>query len=132
MSHWPYLFKRLYAHLGKFWLGAAFLLVAGLSFEAGMLQSSLKEAAPLVVEVPNSLPAPALPERAVNPQAQSTAGSTNVPESANGCTFVGSKKSNKYHRPSSRCAKQIKSENRLCFASLEAATAKGYLPGCLE
>jgi hypothetical protein len=132
MLHWSHLFKGLYAHLGKFWLGAAFLLVAGLSFEAGMLQSSLKEVAPLVVEVPNVLPASVLPERTVSLQAQPTAGSTNVPESANGCAFVGSKKSNKYHRPSSRCAKQIKSENRLCFASLDAATAKGYLPGCLE
>jgi hypothetical protein len=48
------------------------------------------------------------------------------------CTFVGSKNSNKYHAPTSRCAKQIKPANIVCFDSVEAATAKGYLQGCLD
>ena len=48
------------------------------------------------------------------------------------CQFVGSKKSNKYHHPESRCAVQIKPENRVCFSSREVAEARHYVPGCLQ
>ena len=47
------------------------------------------------------------------------------------CHWVGSKKSNKYHHPSTRCAESIKDTNRICFDTPEDAKAKGYVPGCM-
>jgi hypothetical protein len=118
--------------LGKIWLGFAFILVAVLGFEAGLLKRSLGEIAPLIVAAPSPVPAPVNPVRATVSQMSETVASNPPTNPSADCAFVGSKKSNKYHAPTSRCAKQIKSENRLCFASVDAAKAKGYLPGCLE
>lgn len=42
--------------------------------------------------------------------------------------YVGSTKSDKYHHPSCRHAKNISPENEIWFNSLEEAKAKGYLP----
>lgn len=42
--------------------------------------------------------------------------------------FVGSTSSTKYHRPSCRYAVKIRPENRIYFASAEAAENKGYKP----
>jgi len=42
--------------------------------------------------------------------------------------FVGSIKSNKYHYPNCRAAKNIKDENKIWFASSEDARAHGYVP----
>ncbi len=109
-------------------LGLSFLLVAVLSFEAGWLQKSLRETGdPIVVNV---APQPAAPA----PPTVASVSSESSPQAAEStqCVFVGSKKSNKYHHPASRCAKQIKLENKRCFESLESATRAGYLPGCLE
>lgn len=128
---WPSLIQKLKGNLNKIWLALAFVLVSVLSYEAGSIRQSLAEPAPVVVEVPSVIPAPSLPER------QSAApvvakGPADASSTAQDCAFVGSKNSNKYHVPTTRCAKQIKAENRLCFASVEAATAKGYVAGCLE
>ncbi len=58
---------------------------------------------------------------------------TGVSENAStGCAFVGSRNSNLYHLPSCAPAKRIKEANRVCFASKEAAIAKGYQSGCLK
>jgi len=45
-----------------------------------------------------------------------------------GAAFVGSIESDKYHYPSCRFVSKIKSENRICFASKDAAKAFGYVP----
>jgi len=50
------------------------------------------------------------------------------PQSTAGAAFVGSNQSDKYHYPTCRWAKKILPENRLCFASAEAARAAGYVP----
>ncbi len=42
--------------------------------------------------------------------------------------FVGSSKSNKYHYPSCRGAKNIKSANLITFSSSEEARTQGYSP----
>lgn len=42
--------------------------------------------------------------------------------------YVGSKNSDKYHLPSCRWAKRIKSENQVWFSSKEEAESKGYQP----
>ncbi len=119
-------------NLKKVWLGIAFVLVAALAFEAGMLQQSLRESEPVIISAPSPLPAVALPESVTTDLVSAVQSPSVAVDESGSCVYVGSKKSNKYHRPSSRCAKQIKSENRLCFASVEAAQAKGYQPGCLE
>jgi hypothetical protein len=125
--------KRLWQTYGdKLFLSLAFLLVGVLCFEAGLLQKSLGTSEPVVIRVTD--PAP-LPQATI--QAESVTKTTATEEGKTGtltsgdCQFVGSKKSNKYHDPASRCAKQIKPENRRCFASVEAAQNAGYLPGCL-
>lgn len=48
-----------------------------------------------------------------------------------GCQFIGSKNSDKYHAPDSGSAKRILPENRVCFASEEEAQEEGYEPGTL-
>lgn len=42
--------------------------------------------------------------------------------------YVGSKKSNKYHHPSCRWAKKIKSYNLVTFRSAKEAQKAGYVP----
>jgi methylphosphotriester-DNA--protein-cysteine methyltransferase len=43
-------------------------------------------------------------------------------------TYVGSSKSNKYHRPSCTWANRIKPSNLVSFSSREEAQAAGYIP----
>ncbi len=50
------------------------------------------------------------------------------PNTTTGAAYVGSAKSNKFHSLSCRWAKRIKDENRICFASREAAIKYGYVP----
>lgn len=50
------------------------------------------------------------------------------PDSTEGALFVGSDKSNKFHRPNCEWALKIKPDNRLCFISKAAALSFGYLP----
>ena len=118
----------------KLWLGIAFFLVAVLAFEAGWLKRSLNETEPLVLTIPNNIAAPAIPERQSSPETRSRTLVEAQPgnETVSTCAFVGSKNSNKYHTPTSRCAKQIKTENRICFDSVATAQVRGYVPGCLE
>lgn len=131
---WSPLRTAFQEKIGKIWLGIAFLLVAALAFEAGWLKRSLGEIDPLIITTPAVAGAPVVPVRqgaqATRPSESGVTGQNTGATTT--CAFVGSKKSNKYHLPSSRCAKQIKAENQLCFESVEAAKAKGYLPGCLE
>lgn len=122
----------------KFLLGLAFILVATLSFQAGLLQKSLgKNTEPVIIRVAESAPVSnvskpvesSLAKDLPSPSETKNQSSTTV---ITECQLVGSKNSNKYHHPASRCAKQIKPENKRCFTSVEDAKAKGYLPGCLE
>jgi hypothetical protein len=50
------------------------------------------------------------------------------PENTEGALFVGSDKSNKFHRLNCEWALKIKPDNRLCFVSRAAALSYGYLP----
>lgn len=127
--------------LSKLWLAVAFFLVAVLSFEAGVLKKSLKENEPVVIAVPNTVKPAAVPARLKTDSVSApvTSVTSEVGKGTSilsgkevNCVFVGSKNSNKYHDPNSRCAKQIKVENRVCFASVEQATVKGYIVGCLK
>lgn len=136
MEAWQRLKERVQAwqktHGNRVFLALAFVLVAVLSFEAGWLEKSLRdEPHPVVVTVTEAVSNPPSVAGSPQPVPANTAQPDGTQPAAS-CAFVGSKKSDKYHHPASRCAKQIKPENRRCFASLEDAVAKGYRPGCLE
>ncbi len=47
---------------------------------------------------------------------------------AAGCNFVASKGANKYHMPDCGISKNIKAENKICFATQEEAAKAGYGP----
>jgi hypothetical protein len=50
------------------------------------------------------------------------------PVSEKDATYLGSETSDKFHRLTCRYAQTIAAENRLCFASREAAINQGYVP----
>lgn len=129
---WSSLIQKLKGSIDKIWLASAFILVSALSYEAGSIQQALAEPEPLVIEVPAVIPAQAVPEKQSAALPSTSRASAAALSDTQGCIFVGSKNSNKYHVPASRCAKQIKAENRVCFSSVDAALAKGYIAGCLE
>jgi len=111
------------------------VLVGALCFEAGLLQSSMRQAAPLVLSIPappqKEPPAAvilSLTENPVSEKVEQVVAGVAQP----GCVFVGSKNSNKYHLPSCAVAKRIKVENRVCFASKEEAEKRGYVPSCIQ
>lgn len=106
-------------------LGLSYLVIGALCFEAGWLQKSLVVSESIEVAIETK----AVP---VVPQVEEIQSIAPPETAAQPCQFVGSKKSNKYHHPQSRCAKQIKQENQICFPSVEAARARHYVPGCLE
>lgn len=110
-----------------------FILIAGLSFEAGLLQGKKAENQSIVIEnasqeAKNELGATPI-QQSVNQSisAQNTLQKASLAPSQN-CTYVGSKNSNKYHLPTCRWAKQIKPENIVCFKDAEDAAAKNYIP----
>lgn len=121
---------------GKFYLALAFLLVGSLAFLAGKVSEEIRPVEPLVISVPSEIPEARPVEKQINSVAPSSENAlpAKAPNavSPSQCAYVGSRKSNKYHLPTSRCAKQIKEENRICFVDLAAAEKKGYLPGCLS
>jgi hypothetical protein len=108
-----------------------FILVASLSFEAGILKGRKIEKNPITIE--KSAPNKAIQDVSGASEAQNlaqdaknTATSPNTPDQK--CAFTGSKNSNKYHLPTCRWAKNIKPENLVCFSSEDEAKSKGYLP----
>jgi len=125
----------------KFWLAYevkvvlvfAFILVAVLSFEVGLLQGQKFDQKPLIIEKPISTPGS---QKKVAESQISPPETTNklANQDTQTCAFVGSKNSNKYHLPTCRWAKRIKPENIVCFKSTEDAVAKNYQPdkGCIK
>ncbi|MFA6383058.1 MAG: Ada metal-binding domain-containing protein [Parcubacteria group bacterium] len=124
----------LKANEPKIALFIGFVLVAGISFEFGLIQGKKQQNKPLIIEksilgqnVESQVPS-ASPSQAQNlaTEAKITPDSTNTPPQS--CTFVGSKNSNKYHLPTCHFAKLIKPENLVCFKSAEDAQSRGYQP----
>ena len=108
---------------------------AGLAgYSLGILRDKAMHETPLVmsivppqeISVPQVLGDTAKEVPAVITNTQNIA----IPEGK--CAFVGSKNSTLYHLPTCAPAKRIKETNKVCFASKEAAEAKGYKPGCLK
>lgn len=129
-------------HESKIVVAIGMILVAIISFEAGILKGQKWQQAPLVVEkTPENCSAKTTldqkaSERLTAAQTQnlppeskdsdSIANIAPTTKSAAKCLFVGSKNSNKYHLPTCRWAKQIKPENIVCFSSHDDAAARGY------
>jgi hypothetical protein len=151
--------KTLKSKIKNFWLKyetkviliIGFILVAAVSYEAGILKGQKWEQKPLIIEKPAQISENKTSDddkivkkdenQAVNSQTtQNTPSQTpnlpmesvKLPDSTNTptttCAFVGSKNSTKYHLPTCRFAKNIKPENQVCFGSVEEAKAKGYSP----
>lgn len=124
------------------------VLVAIISFEAGLILGKNQQNSPIIIEksaqIQNlsseSAPGSSLEAKnSVQEAKTGVAGSSKIPAQNSSavrqdCAFVGSKNSNKYHLPTCRFAKIIKPENIVCFSSAEDATAKGYLAdkGCIK
>jgi len=110
-----------------------FILVAGLSFEAGFLQGKRLDKSPLIIEKapqssqiePGTTQVPNSQKDTISAQNSALASPAALPQN---CAFIGSKNSNKYHLPTCQWAKRIKPENVVCFSSVEDATAKNYQP----
>lgn len=126
-------------HETKIVLIFGFILVAGLSFEAGFLQGKKALESPLIIEKASQSfqnePGGSQNQKPIK-DTTATDNKAQIDNSAlpQNCAYVGSKNSNKYHLPSCRYAKLIKPENIVCFSSIEDATAKNYLPdkGCIK
>jgi hypothetical protein len=110
-----------------------FVLVAVISFEAGILRNTELGQNPIIIEKTADVASNN------NSSVQSVSQSQNLPSEAKkdteevsalpqNCAFVGSKNSNKYHLPNCRYAKSINPENRVCFSDENNAKSKGYLP----
>jgi len=102
-----------------------FILVSAISFEAGLIKGREIESNPLIIEKPAPAQLTAEATAAISPEVQKLP-AENI--NSENCAFVGSKNSNKYHLPTCRWAKNIKSENKICFKDENEAKARGYLP----
>lgn len=110
-----------------------FVLVAAISFEAGVIKGKEFKEKPLVIESPAFAENSSQKDKNIAPEDQKSPlegqngqGSPNMP--ASDCAYLGSKNSNKYHLPNCRWAKNIKPENIACFKDKIDAESKGYLP----
>lgn len=116
----------------KIVLFAGFILVAVLSFEAGIMKGRNMQQTPVIVNENCSQSATEASYKNA-PEGQNlsqeasniTAGTSSQSQK---CAYVGSKNSNKYHLPTCRWAKNIKPENIVCFKDENEAKLKGYLP----
>ena len=116
-----------------------FLLVASISFEFGYIQGKAGKSSPLVIEKPSE----SLKISPESPVSATMGSNSTITQKASiqanyqipkDCIFVGSKNSNKYHKPTCSWAKRIKPENLVCFKSAEDAITQGRIgdKGCIK
>ena len=137
--------KRLSKKIRKFWenyeqkiiLGVGMILLAIISFEVGILQGQKWQQDPLIIEKPDSQTIKICNQKnqvsgadsnQTKGKANKINASNNLSEIKKDCAFVGSKKSNKYHKIDCRFARKIKPQNLICFKSEQDARDKGYVP----
>jgi hypothetical protein len=133
--------KELKLKIKKFWdkyevkivLILGFIIIASISFEAGVLKGQNWRQKPLMIE--KAVKSEDITQNTANTAILGEKTATinqDAGKNTQNCMFVGSKNSNKYHIPTCTWAKQIKPANIVCFSSAEDAVAKGYQPGCLK
>jgi hypothetical protein len=133
---WKMIREKWLEYETKVVLVVAFVLVAAIAFQAGFLRGQKNAEGPIIieksVEAVSGVEAVNLDSSQAQNTAQGVSQETKVETTGevekSGCAFVGSKNSNKYHLPTCRYAKNINSENKVCFSSAQDATTKGYLP----
>lgn len=106
----------------------AFILVAVLAFEAGILKGQKTQNSALIIEkTAECVNTPNNPQEGQKTQNLTTSEvSTKIGEKApQSCQFVASKNSDKYHKATCGWAKRIKPENRICFGTEQEAIGKG-------
>lgn len=135
---WPKIKEFCLKHEYKAIFAAGLVLVAVISFEAGILKGQKISQNPLVIESPAKNQVCGSMDQQMAPEAQNSpkeaAPALINPNITQNCAFVGSKNSNKYHLLTCQWAKRIKQENIICFSSEDEAKSKGYLPdkGCIK
>lgn len=105
-------------------------LSASLGYGLGRLGEAKQTAQPLeITGVPDSLPKT---ETEIKTKAPEIAKTNSVPAENSQKKYVASKSGTKYYLPSCAGANRIKEENKVWFASVEEARAKGLEPasGC--
>lgn len=121
-------------------LAGGLILIAVISFEVGILQGHKFEQKTLIIEKAPEVMTEGLKTSETGVLGAESSNNTGIDlkkESvANNkdCMFVGSKNSDKYHKPDCRFAKNIKPENIVCFKSEEDAKSNGYVgdKGCVK
>lgn len=124
-----------YGH--KFILALGIVLIAAISFEAGLLRGQKNRAEPIQISAGSGAPNEALPKsiasESTNKEQQNYSSVNSNNELAlisenddKNCSYVASKNSNKFHLSSCQWAKRIKPENKICFPSKEEAEKRGY------
>lgn len=111
-------------------LGVGLFLVAIISFEAGVLQGHKFEQEALVIEKTSNAQIASISGEngaVLGVQGSDLKIENTKAEDSQKCLFVGSKNSNKFHKPDCRWAKNIKPENLVCFKSEEEAKSRGYV-----
>ncbi|NTV40691.1 MAG: hypothetical protein HGA61_00220 [Candidatus Moranbacteria bacterium] len=108
----------------------AFCFISAVSFQFGVLQGQKWQQKPLIIEKPTEVPDEASNQIQANSEAQSAIQSTtikasNVTSQTTGCTYVGSRSSNKFYLPTCSYAKRIKPENVVCFKTAAEALSQG-------
>ncbi|MFA6047688.1 MAG: hypothetical protein WCV59_01100 [Parcubacteria group bacterium] len=109
-----------------------FILVAVLSFEAGMMKGQAIKQNQVVVNsnsaetVCGASSGQATEASNLTSEDAKPGDNKNIPPQ--NCAFVGSKNSNKYHLPTCQYAKRIKPENTTCFKDKNEAELRGYQP----
>ncbi len=125
------IFKK---HEAKIALAAGLVLLAAISFEAGIMKGKTAQENPILIEKASEnvkpetqIQLPAAPAAAIHvPSTSVTTDSQNSAIQKISCAFVGSKNSDIYHFPDCPSAKRIKPENLVCFKSEQDAESKGY------
>ncbi len=115
----------------------AIFLVAAASFQAGKISQETIKPPEIKLSVNNQGPTNPAEEKAKvlgeaiqrkNIETESKDAGLTGEEN---CALIGSKNSDKYHKPTCSWATKIKADNRVCFSSEEEAKKKGYVPaGC--
>ncbi|MFA6194046.1 MAG: hypothetical protein WC726_04255 [Parcubacteria group bacterium] len=120
----------------KIVLAIGIVLIAAISFEAGLLKGQQNKQEPVIVnkaaavETANVNACQNISEAnsAKTASVLGKSASTEIIATADNqkCAFVASKNSNKYHLLTCRYVQNIKPENKICFSSKEEAESRGF------
>jgi hypothetical protein len=102
-------------------LTVSIVLVALVSFGAGLLIDFSEDKKPIIIQQPTS--------NSINPSDLDTGQTASIQQSlvTEQKGFIGSKNSNKYHWPDCPWAKKISPENQIWFSSEAEAQNAGYI-----